>query len=120
MARNIIFEDGEQLRVNVANVTGTGPDGATRSGDPGVVGDLPFVALTDEDGTGYATVKLDGVAELAVKAEGGAIGVGTILYFDAADPTKINNSSSGNKRFGYALGAVADGETATIPVKIGY
>lgn len=120
MATNIIFEDGDQLRVNVSGVTGSGASGVIMSGDPGVLVDVPFVALTDEGTDGFATVKFNGVAELFVDAEGGNVVPGTILYFDAADANKINDASSGNKRFGYSLGSVTSGATGTISVKIGY
>ncbi len=120
MATNIVFEGGDQLRVNVSGVTGSGASGVIKAGDPGVLVDVPFVALTDEDADGYATVKCNGVADLLVDAEGGNVVPGTILYFDAADANKINDASSGNKRFGYSLGSVTSGATGTIPVKIGY
>lgn len=120
MATNIVFEDGDQLRVNVSGVTGSGTAGVIKAGDPGVLVDLPFVALTDEDADGFATVKFNGVADLLVDAEGGNVVPGTLLYFDAADANKINDASSGNKRFGYSLGSVTSGATGTISVKIGY
>ncbi|MFD0855794.1 DUF2190 family protein, partial [Actinomadura adrarensis] len=100
--------------------TGSGPSGVIKSGDPGVLGQLPFVALTDEDADGFATAKFNGTADLLVDAEAAAVNPGDLLYFDAADPNKINNSSAGNVRFGYALGAVGNGATGTITVKIGY
>jgi predicted RecA/RadA family phage recombinase len=90
------------------------------SGDPVVCGQIPGVALADEDAAGLTTVALDGVFDLAVDAEGGDVAAGDILYYDAADANKINNASSGNVRFGYALGAVTSGALATIPVEIGY
>lgn len=120
MATNIIFEDGDQVAVNVSAVTGSGAGGLVQSGDPGVLGQLPFVALTDENADGIATVKFNGVAELFVDAEAAAVNPGDLLYFDAADANKINNASSGNVRFGYALGSVSNGATGTIRVKIGY
>ena len=120
MATNIVFEDGDQLRANVSGVTGSGASGVIVSGDPGVLGQLPFVALTDEGADGYATIKCNGVADLFVDAEAAAVNPGDLLYFDAADANKINNASSGNVRFGYALGSVGNGATGTIPVKIGY
>ena len=120
MATNIVFEDGDQIRVNVSGVTGSGAAGVVKSGDPGVLVDMPFVALTDEDSDGFATVKTNGVASLFVDAEGGNVVPGTLLYFDSADPNKINDASSGNKRFGYSLGSVTSSATGTILVKIGY
>lgn len=120
MAKNITHEHGDQLRVNVSGVTGSGAGGLVKAGDPGVLGDLPFVALTDEDADGMATVKTNGRADLFVDAEAAAVNPGDRLYFDAADANKINNSSSGNKPYGYALGSVGNGATGTINCKIGY
>lgn len=120
MATNIVHEDGDQLTVNVSGVTGSGASGVIQSGDPGVLGQLPFVALTDEDADGMATVKFNGTADLTVDAESAAVNPGDLLYFDAADANKINNAASGNVRFGYALGSVGNGAVATITVKIGY
>jgi predicted RecA/RadA family phage recombinase len=120
MAINIVHEDGDQFLANVSGVTGSGAAGAIKSGDPGVLGQLPFVALTDEDADGMATIKTNGTANLAVDAEAAAVNPGDLLYFDAADANKINNSSSGNVRYGYALGTVGNGALGTITVKIGY
>lgn len=120
MATNIVLEHGDQFEANVSGVTGSGAGGLVKAGDPGVLGQMPFVALTDEDAAGLATIKTNGVADLFVDAEAAAVNPGDLLYFDAADANKINNSSSGNVRFAYALGSVGNGATGTIPVKIGY
>lgn len=120
MATNIRYEHGDQFSANVSAVNGSGTSNAILSGDPGVLGQLPFVALTDEDADGIATIKTNGVADLLVDAEAAAVNPGDLLYFDAADANKINNSSSGNVRYGYALGSVGNGATGTIPVKVGY
>jgi predicted RecA/RadA family phage recombinase len=113
MALNIVHEVGDQLGVVV-----TAP-AAPNSGDPVMVGQLPGVALIDEQDDGTTTVKFNGTALLEVEAEASAVAVGDILYYDAAD-ARLNNSTSGNIRFGYALEAVLNGATATILVKIGY
>lgn len=114
MATNITQELGDQL-----DVICTQPASPV-SGAPVLIGQLPGVALIDERADGYTTVKFNGVAELAVDAEGGAVSPGDLLYYDAADANKINNAASGNVRFGYALGNVDNGALATIRVKIGY
>lgn len=124
MATNIVYDKGEQLSLNVSGVTGSGTAGAMMSGDPGVIGQLPFVALTNEDADGNATCKFNGVADVSVMGEtnadaGSAVAVGDILYFDAADTPRVNKDTTG-VRFGYALEAVASGATSTIRVKIGY
>lgn len=113
MATNIVHEQGDQLYVTV-----TAP-AEPNSGDPVRVGQLPGVALTDEQADGKTTVKFDGTANLMVEAAGGAISIGDVLYYDDAD-AQLNNSSSGNVRFGYALEAVDNAATAEILVKIGY
>lgn len=114
MATNIVHEDGWQLRRLV-----TTPASGADSNDPVLCGQRPGVALTDQDGTGYATVKFNGSATLTVEAEAGAITPGAILYYDAAD-AQLNNSSSGNVRFGYAAEAIDNGATDDIVVDIGY
>ncbi|MFC6080926.1 DUF2190 family protein [Sphaerisporangium aureirubrum] len=114
MATNILFEDGDQLRL-VCSAPAT-----PNSGDPVLVGQLPGVALTKEDSAGYTTVKLNGVAELPVKGEtttNAAVTYGDVLYYDSG---VINKDSTNGVRFGYALGAVNSGATTKIPVKIGY
>ncbi len=114
MATNIVFEDGDQLRVVCTAPT------TPASGDPVLVGQLPGVALTDEDAEGYTTVKFNGVAELSVKGEtttNAAVAAGDIVYYDGG---VINKDSTNGVRFGYALGAVSSGATTKIRVKIGY
>lgn len=92
------------------------------AGDPMCVGNIPVVLLTDAEAASpyYATCQLDGVFDISVKATGGAIAVGDILYFETAATPKIDNSSGGNVRFGYALEAIGNGLTDTINVQIGY
>lgn len=117
MAKNIILEDGDQIALAAT-------DPATPvSGDPVVVGQLPGVALVNEDAAGNTTVKTNGVASLSVKGidAGGnsAVAVGDIVYYTAADTPKLSKKATG-VRFGYALDPVTSGATATIRVKIGY
>jgi predicted RecA/RadA family phage recombinase len=114
MATNIVHEHGDQLRVVC-----TAP-ASPSAGDPVLVGQIPGVALTDEDASGYTTVKFNGCATLDVKGEtttNAAVSVGDILYYDSG---VINKDSSNGVRFGYALGAVESGATTSILVKIGY
>ena len=124
MATNRVFEHGTQFEADVSGVTGTGDGGLVVSGDPVVIGQLPGVALTDEDDDGNATVQTDGVFDLSVKGEttvDAAIAVGAIVYYDsAATPHKLNADSANGVRFGYALEAVTSGATTTIRVKVGY
>lgn len=94
------------------------------SGDPVLCGQIPGVALEDEDTNGSTTVALDGVFALSVKGEnaGGnnAVAVGDILYYEAGQTPPINKDSTNGVRFGYALAAVSSGATATINVRVGY
>lgn len=120
MATNQVYNYGDQFDVPAAAVAAPATPG---SGDALLIGDaLPAVALTDPyddaSGTSQITVKTNGVYELEVAAAGGAIAVGDLVYIDST--TGALNDSNGNVRFGYALGAIDNGATATIPVKIGY
>jgi hypothetical protein len=95
------------------------------SGDPVVCGQIPGVALGNEDTTDGATVcALDGEFTLSVKGEnaGGnsAVADGDILYYEAGQTPPINKDATNGIRFGYARGAVSSGATAAIPVEIGY
>ena len=95
-----------------------------QSGDPVLCGQIPGVALTTEDSNGVTTVALDGVFDLPVKGEGSggntAVAAGDILYYEAGQTPPINKDATSGVRFGYALGAVTSGATATIPVLGGY
>lgn len=117
MAKNIVFEDGDQIALAATDPT------TPASGDPVVVGQLPGVALINEQADGKTTIKTNGVAALSVKGvDGGgnsAVAAGDILYYVAADTPKISKKNTG-VRFGYALEAVSSGATTTIRVKIGY
>lgn len=90
------------------------------SGDPVVCGQIPGVALEDEDTDGVTVAALDGAFTLPVKGEtttNAAVAVGDILYYDSG---VINRDNTNGVRFGYALAAVDSGATTTIPVEIGY
>jgi predicted RecA/RadA family phage recombinase len=93
------------------------------SGDPVVIGQIPGVALIDEEASGDVTFDTAGVWDLSVAAiDGGgnsAVVRGDVLYYVAADVPKLSKKVAG-VRFGYALGPVGAGLTATIPVKVGY
>lgn len=122
MAKNRVHEHGNQIKLNVSAVNGTGTGDLVKSGDPGAVGQIPFVALTDEDSAGLATVQTDGVFKLAVRGHDGtanaAIAAGAIVYWDNTNG-ELDVQTAG-VRFGYALEAVASGATTTIKVKVGY
>lgn len=118
MAKNVIFEDGDKIAVVCTDPA------SPVSGDPVLVGQLAGLAETSMDAaTGLTTVRFKGVATLSVKGvDGGgnsAVAVGDILYDVTGDTPKISKKASGI-RYGYALGTVTSGSTATIRVKIGF
>ena len=110
MATNKV-QAGNVLRLAV-------PDG-TASGDPVVVGQIAGVALLDRDSDGYSQVDTVGVYNLSVKGVDGAgnsaVAIGDAIYYVDADTPKLSKKNTG-VLFGYALGTVAAGATATIPV----
>lgn len=119
MATNQVYDEGTQFDA-VCSEPAT-----PASGDPVLVGQIPGVALTDEHADGTTTVKTNGVYTLHVEGQAGAaasaVAVGDILYYDAAGvAAQVNKDVTNGVRFGYALGAVASGADADIPVKIGY
>jgi len=119
MAKNEVFKQGKWLAL-VAPV-------GTLSGDPFVDGQIPAVAQADRETAGPFTGKCSadtgGVYNLSVKGiDGGgnsAVAEGDIIYYVIGDTPKLSKKATG-VRFGYALGAVTSGATATIPVKVGY
>jgi predicted RecA/RadA family phage recombinase len=128
MAKNVVFEEGDQL-----SVVCTQP-ATPVSGDPVLFGDLPGVALTDEGKGGNAatrtSVKLEGVIETPVKGINGggnsAVADGDVIYYVAGDTPPLSKKATG-VRFGVAMGKPTDtgnlvgtGATATIRVRIGY
>lgn len=121
MAKNQVYNQGDQFAAVCSDPA------VPVSGDPVLVGQLPGVALVNEHADGTTTVKFNGVYNLPVKgvttaAAGSAVAVGDIVYYVPGNTPKLSKASgdAGAVRYGYALGAVASGATATIPVKIGY
>lgn len=96
---------------------------APASGDPVRVGTIAGVAVTDEGAGGNAatetTIATEGVFNLSVKGVDGAgdsaVAPGDKIYYTDADTPVLNKKSTGYL-FGKALGSVAGGATATIPV----
>jgi hypothetical protein len=114
MAKNILFDPGEQLDLVCS-------DPATpASGGPVRVGSATGIALTNEQADGKTTVKLGGfVAELSVKGVDGsgdsAVALYDALWYVDADTPKISKKATGYF-FGFALDTVNSGATKTIPV----
>lgn len=117
MAKNRVRKDGRFI-----SQAATDP-AVPLSGDPVLVGQIPGVAEIDEESTGAVTVDTRGVYNLSVKGiDGGgnsAVAVGDLIYYVTADTPKLSKKATG-VRFGYALGTVTSGATATIAVKVGY
>jgi predicted RecA/RadA family phage recombinase len=113
MATNRYQEDGIQILLTV----GAG----VSSGDAGVVGQIPYVALIDADANDQAVVRTQGVFLLDVHGADDtgnvAVSEGDIVYWDS---TELNVDATNGVRFGYALEAVGSGDTTTIKVKVGY
>lgn len=115
MATNEVFPYGKRLTVTVGS--------SVSSGDPVVFGQRPGVALTSSDTSNNASVSFEGVYNLSVKGIDGsgnsAVAAGDILYLTSGDTPKISKKATG-VRYGYALGTVTSGSTATISVILGY
>lgn len=124
MATNQKFNHGDQFTVAAADVTTPTGTADKVSSAPALVGALPVVLLTDpqEDATGteQITVKTNGIYQFSVNANNGAVAVGDVVYAltAAASSLTLTNTATSSTAFGYALGAVASGETTVIPVKI--
>jgi predicted RecA/RadA family phage recombinase len=111
MATNMIYKDGDQLKFYT--------NASLNSGDPFVVGQIPAVALANEDSDKYTVGRLAGVFDLSVKGIDGsgnsAVSIGDKIYYVTGDTPKLNKKATG-VFFGYALEAIASGETDTIKV----
>jgi predicted RecA/RadA family phage recombinase len=87
------------------------------SGDPVIVGNIPAVCITDVDANNQCACRVNGVFSLAVLGEDGvgnsAVAEGDIVYMDSG---VLNVDDTNGVKFGYALGAVGSGLTATINV----
>jgi predicted RecA/RadA family phage recombinase len=109
----------EGKHINVACSHPTTP----ASGDPVRIGEFCGVAITKEgEGDNAATettVLTKGVVSVSVKAINGsgnsAVAVGDKIYYTDADTPVLAKKSTG-RLFGYALGAITSGSTATINV----
>lgn len=116
MAKNVIFNTGEQLAVVVTDPTDA------KSGDACRWGELTGVALTSKNAEGRNTVRFtNAVVEVPVKGVNGAgnsaVADGDELFYVDADTPKISKKATG-RLFGQAMGAVSAGATSTIRVRL--
>jgi predicted RecA/RadA family phage recombinase len=110
MAKNRVYEDGEQLSVPVI--------AGTVSGSPVIVGMLPGVALTTRDSNGNSTCQLgDGVFNVSVT--GAIASVGLPVYITSATYALVVAPGAGIQLFGHAMATKAGG-AGTIPVRIAH
>ena len=95
MAKNLVYKDGNQLKFHIGSAAGS----ELNSGDPFVVGQIPAVAMADEDADGYVVGRMVGVFELNVTGE---TTPGTAIYFHTGTNV-LNVTADSGVLFGYAL-----------------
>lgn len=109
MAINEIYKDGNELVLPVASTV--------NSGDLVQVGQIIGVAqndaVTGEDGSTYATVKMNGVFKLTTAV---AVTMGAAVYVTSAGV--INVTASGNKFIGHAVTAKTTTTAGDIYVRL--
>lgn len=103
MAKNLVFQPGDSLSLEV-------PAG-TVSGQALMIGKLPAVAITDRGAGGNAptkaSVRLAGVARVPVA---GALAEGAAVYITGAGA--LTATDTGNTLFGYNVGGTKVAGTA--------
>ncbi|HWQ65018.1 MAG TPA: DUF2190 family protein [Methanospirillum sp.] len=117
--KNGVYKPGSMLKYAVTNPT------SPASGDPVRIGKMTGVATADMDTSDNKTVCDTGefVANFPVTAKaGGAIAIGDRLFIkDGSGSAKAtitnDDNSTANIFYGFSLGVVAAGATATIPVR---
>lgn len=112
MATNRELEDGDQFTIDVSSATG--PNDPVESGDPLLIGDLPAVALTDEDDD-EATVQCNGVFRLEVDPSSG-MNPGAEVFIQSDGSLDDDNTGD---HFGYTLDDVSSAGD-TVRVKVGH
>ncbi len=119
MALNRARHLGRKLWMRVADINGSGTGNLCKSGDPGVIGTLPVVCLTDEDGNGRASVDTMGVYRLTVDPAAD-MGEGAAVYWDNA--LGVLNDAPAGAHFGILVeegGLTAAAGPALVEVRVG-
>lgn len=115
MARNEVFEDGNDLSVACTDPA------VPKSGDPVRFGQLVGCAQTDERADGTTSTKFNGVHSFPVKGVNGsgntAIAPGDTVFYVDGDTPKLSAKATGVKA-GTAMAAVSSGATTTIRVRL--
>ena len=123
MATNRIFAPQNNLTVAASLLTG--PNDPVESGDAVIFGEgnIPCVALTDQDADDEVTVQFGQafvVYDIPVVGADGAgnaaVAAGDLVYFDT---DAINADDANGSAYGTALEAVASGATTTVRVAVG-
>ena len=115
MAKNLIIGEAKGIGVICSNPT------TPASGDPVRFGEMTGVALGAENSDGETVVDFTpgNVYDLSVKGVDGsgnsAVAVGDKIYYVDADTPKLSKKTAG-RFFGFAMEAIATGETDTINV----
>lgn len=118
MALNRAFADARKMHYNVSGINGSGVGNLCKSGDPGAVGEIAIVCLTDEDADGMASTDNEGAYHLDVNPAAD-MAQGDIVYWDNA-AGELNDDNTG-VRFGYVTEPVLlVGAPHNVVVKLGY
>lgn len=123
MARNFTFNQNDQFRVSVSNVSNGYP---YEGGTPHLFwdgnetdGTLACVVLNDEDADGYVTISISGcltVPESEINAPATPMAVGQCVYLDGAGYDTLTNQSG--MRFGTVMHINADYEDPQVTIRI--
>jgi len=96
-------------------------DGGVAAGDPCLCGQLGGVVEAAKDASNVAVVQRAGVYNLSVKGVDGvgnsAVAQGDKIFYVTADTPKLSKKATG-VFFGWAIGTVGSGATATIEVAL--
>lgn len=116
----IVHELGDQIGVKL-----TQPAAGGKTGDPGLVGDMPCILYTDQEADGTATVRFQGVHRFLVHGfnatVAAAMAANDPVFYDAAPGAtnpNLNADVTNGKRFGTVLDAVASNGKLAVRVRI--